>query len=335
MTFLRNQWYAAAWADEVQTQPIGRKILGEDIALYRTASGKAAAIGSVCPHRFAPLEYGVVVGENLKCKYHGLQFGPDGECNVIPAGVRSPNMRTTGYPVAERDSMIFVWIGDDDRVVDPPGTLDVGDAFGATVRGYLHVDAHYQLITDNLMDDAHATHLHTAFETEGHLLAPKPDVRAEGDKVFADTFIPDTSLIPAFSAFYDKPGKVDQWLSFMWDVPSSITITAGVMPPGHPREEGISTASVHMITPETETSSHYFWTFARNCKQQDDELSETMRATLARVFHTEDKWMLEGQQRMMRDTGFWDGKPILLPQDKAAIAIRRHLDSLVAAQERS
>ena len=90
-----------------------------------------------------------------------------------------------------------------------------------------------------------------------------------------------------------------------------------------------------MITPETETSSHYFWTFARNCKQDDDELSETMRATLARVFHTEDKWMLEGQQRMMRDTSFWDGKPILLPQDKAAIAIRRHLDSLVAAQEGS
>jgi vanillate O-demethylase monooxygenase subunit len=167
-------------------------------------------------------------------------------------------MRTTSYPVAERDSMIFVWIGDDDRVSDPPATLDVGDQYGATVRGYLHVDAHYQLITDNLMDDAHATHLHTAFETEGHLLAPKPDVRAEGDKVFADTFIPDTSLIPAFRAFYDKPGKVDQWLSFMWDVPSSITITAGVMPPGHPREDGISTASVHMITPETETSSHYF-----------------------------------------------------------------------------
>ena len=97
---------------------------------------KRAAIGSVCPHRFAPLEYGVVVGENLKCKYHGLQFGPDGECNVIPAGVRSPNMRTTAYPVAERDSMIFVWIGDDDRVVEAPGTLDVGDELDpATVTG--------------------------------------------------------------------------------------------------------------------------------------------------------------------------------------------------------
>ncbi len=171
MVFLRNQWYAAAWSYEVQEQPLGRKILGENIAVYRTESGKAAAIGSVCPHRFAPLEYGVVVGENLKCKYHGLQFGPDGDCNVIPAGVRSPNMRTTGYRVAERESMIWVWIGDDDRVVDPPDTLDVGDQYGDTVRGHLQIDAHYQLVTDNLMDDAHATHLHTAFQTEGHLLA--------------------------------------------------------------------------------------------------------------------------------------------------------------------
>ena len=60
-----------------------------------------------------------------------------------------------------------------------------------------------------------------------------------------------------------------------------------------------------------------------------------MRATLARVYQTEDKWMLEGQQRMMGDTSFWDSKPILLPQDKAAVAIRRHIDSLVAAQESS
>jgi phenylpropionate dioxygenase-like ring-hydroxylating dioxygenase large terminal subunit len=335
MVFLRNQWYAAAWSYEVQEEPLGRKILGEDVAIYRTESGKAAAIGSVCPHRFAPLEYGVVVGENLKCKYHGLQFGPDGGCNVIPAGVRSPNMRTTGYSVTERDSMIWLWIGDDDRVVDPPCTLDVGDHYGDTVRGHLQIDAHYQLVTDNLMDDAHATHLHTAFATEGHMLAPKPEVRSEGDAVFADTFIPDTTLIPAFRAFYDKPGNVDQWLSFKWEVPSSVTIKAGVMPPGHPREEGISTAACNIITPETETSSHYFWTFARNCKQDDDALSEMMRATLSRVYHTEDKWMLEGQQRRMGDTSFWDGKPILLPQDKAAIAIRRHIDSLVAAQESS
>jgi len=332
VAFLRNRWYVAAWSHEVQAEPLGRKILGEDIALYRTASGKAAAIDSVCPHRFAPLEYGVVIGENLKCRYHGLQFAPDGNCAVIPSGTRSPNMRTTGYRVAEGHGVIWLWFGDDDQVVDPPDIMDLGDKYGATIHGHLQIDAHYQLVVDNLMDDAHATHLHAVFETEGHLLAPTPEVRAEGDQVFADTFIPDTSLIPAFGKFYDKPGNVDQWLSFQWDAPSFVSLTAGVQPTGQPREEGISTKSVQMITPATETSSHYFWSLSRNCKLDDNELSETMHGILSNVFRTEDKWMLEGQQRMMGDASFWDNKPILLPQDKAAVAVRRRLDTLLAAQ---
>jgi phenylpropionate dioxygenase-like ring-hydroxylating dioxygenase large terminal subunit len=335
VAFLRNRWYVAAWSDEVQAEPLGRKVLGEDIALYRTDSGKAAAINSVCPHRMAPLEYGVVIGENLKCKYHGLQFAPDGGCAVIPSGVRSPNMRTKGYPVIERDGVIWVWIGDEGQIADSPDHFDLGGKFGGTIRGHLQIDAHYQLIVDNLMDDAHATHLHAAFETEGHLLAPKPEVRAEEDQVFADTFIGDTSLIPAFGPFYDKTGNVDQWLSFQWDAPSVVTLTAGVQPTGQPREAGISTKSVQMITPATETSSHYFWSLSRNCKLDDNALSEMMHGILSNIFRTEDKWMLEGQQRMMGDKPFWDNKPILLPQDKAAVAVRRRMDTLMAAQEGS
>ncbi len=332
MTFLKNRWYVVAWSEEVQGEPLGRKILGEDIALYRTESGKAAAINSVCPHRMAPLEFGVVVGENLKCRYHGLQFAPDGGCAVIPSGARSPNMRTKGYQVAERDGVIWMWFGEDDKVADSPDVMDLQGQYGATVRGHLQIDAHYQLVVDNLMDDAHAPHLHAVFATEGHLLAPKPDVRAEGDQVFADTVIEDTSLIPAFAMFYDKPGNVDQWLSFRWDAPSFVTLAAGVQPTGQPRTDGISTKSVQMITPATETSSHYFWSVSRNCKLDDDELSMTLHGILSNVFRTEDKWMLEGQQRMMGDQSFWDNKPVLLPQDKAAVAVRRRMDTLLAAQ---
>jgi phenylpropionate dioxygenase-like ring-hydroxylating dioxygenase large terminal subunit len=335
MSFLRNRWYMAAWSEEVQDEPLGRQILGEDIAIYRTASGKAAAVNSVCPHRMAPLEYGVVIGENLKCRYHGLQFAPDGSCAVIPSGTRSPNMRTKGYVVSERDGVIWVWSGDDDQVVDPPDIMDLRGEHGATIRGHLPIDAHYQLVVDNLMDDAHATHLHTAFETEAHLLAPTPQVRAEGDQVIADIEITDTSLVPAFKAFYDKPGKVDQWFKFQWDAPSFVTLAVGVQPVGRPREEGISTKAVQMITPATETSSHYFWSLSRDCKLDDDELSQKMHGMLSHVFRTEDKWMLEGQQRMMGDKSFWDNKPILLPQDKAAVAVRRRMDTLLAAQETS
>jgi phenylpropionate dioxygenase-like ring-hydroxylating dioxygenase large terminal subunit len=322
----------AAWSDEVHGEPIGRKILGDDIAIYRTESGKAAAVNSVCPHRMAPLEYGIVVGENLKCRYHGLEFAPDGGCVVIPSGHRSPNMRTKGYVISERDGVIWLWSGDEGQVVDPPDVMDLRGSHGATIRGHLAIDAHYQLVVDNLMDDAHATHLHAAFKTDAHLLGSNPEVRADGDQVFADITISDTPLVPAFSKFYDKPGNVDQWFNFRWDAPSFVTLAVGVQPVGAPRTEGISTKSVQMITPATETSSHYFWSLSRNCKLEDEELSKMMHGMLSNVFRTEDKWILEGQQRMMGDKSFWDNKPMLLPQDKAAVAVRRRMDTLMAAQ---
>ncbi|HUI62803.1 MAG TPA: Rieske 2Fe-2S domain-containing protein, partial [Steroidobacteraceae bacterium] len=74
MSFLRNAWYVAGWADEFSQQPFRRKILGEDMVLYRTGSGAPVAVSNRCPHRFAPLHLGRVDGESLACRYHGLAF---------------------------------------------------------------------------------------------------------------------------------------------------------------------------------------------------------------------------------------------------------------------
>jgi len=36
MAFLRNTWYCAAWADEVdETTQLGRMLLGEPVLIYR------------------------------------------------------------------------------------------------------------------------------------------------------------------------------------------------------------------------------------------------------------------------------------------------------------
>ena len=43
MAYLRNTWYVAAWSDEVGAKPLGRKILGEPMVLYRDAAGRVVA----------------------------------------------------------------------------------------------------------------------------------------------------------------------------------------------------------------------------------------------------------------------------------------------------
>src|SRR5947208_1649529 len=55
---LHNAWYIAAWADELGTQPVARRICNEPIVLFRDNQHRAAALTDRCCHRAAPLHLG-------------------------------------------------------------------------------------------------------------------------------------------------------------------------------------------------------------------------------------------------------------------------------------
>src|ERR1700685_74986 len=78
--YLRNAWYVAAWSDDLGDEKlIGRTILKQPIVFYRKADGHVAALDDRCPHRFAPLHMGKVIGgDRVQCPYHGLEFDPSG-----------------------------------------------------------------------------------------------------------------------------------------------------------------------------------------------------------------------------------------------------------------
>jgi phenylpropionate dioxygenase-like ring-hydroxylating dioxygenase large terminal subunit len=53
-TYLRNNWYQAAWASELGDGPLACTLLDEPIVFFRTGA-RIAALQDRCPHRFAPL----------------------------------------------------------------------------------------------------------------------------------------------------------------------------------------------------------------------------------------------------------------------------------------
>lgn len=73
MSFLRNGWYVAAWADELNSGTLARTIIG-DAVLFWHAEGALFAVADRCPHRLAPLHMGRVDGPTVRCGYHGLEF---------------------------------------------------------------------------------------------------------------------------------------------------------------------------------------------------------------------------------------------------------------------
>ena len=164
MSWLRNAWYQAGWGEElIVGEPLARTILNEPILIWRAGGGEIAALLDRCPHRFAPLSAGRIERDRVTCGYHGLSFGSNGARVHNPHGAVTSAMRVRAFPVEERHSAIWIWMGDADKA-DPAGIPDLSfideTPESARLRIYLPTRANYQLIVDNIMDLSHADYLH-------------------------------------------------------------------------------------------------------------------------------------------------------------------------------
>ena len=156
-TFAHDQWYVAAFGSEIGAGLFARTVLGEPIVFYRTGSGAVAALSDRCVHRRYPLSLGHLDGERLVCGYHGFTYQPDGRCVAVPGQTRVPRTaRVPPYPVVERDSFVWVWIGDP-ALADPaavPRAPWLADPRYATVCGMEPLAARWELLVDNLLDSS-------------------------------------------------------------------------------------------------------------------------------------------------------------------------------------
>ncbi|MGF6905408.1 Rieske 2Fe-2S domain-containing protein [Paraburkholderia sp. GAS348] len=98
-----NQWYVAAWSNEVTREPMERMLLDETVVMYRNPAGEPIAVAGKCLHRGYPLSKGLLIGDEIECGYHGLRFQPNGACSLIPSqNVIPKGCKIKAYPVAGR-----------------------------------------------------------------------------------------------------------------------------------------------------------------------------------------------------------------------------------------
>jgi vanillate O-demethylase monooxygenase subunit len=163
--FLRNCWYAAGWSRDFATAALtGVTILNEPVVIYRTRDGEAVALQDRCCHRFAPLSMGRIEGDDLRCMYHGLKFAPSGKCIEIPGQAKIPPQACVrNYPIIDRHSIAWIWMGDAARADEAliPNFVGVDDPTWAMKPGRMDYNANYVLINDNLLDLSHLAFLHS------------------------------------------------------------------------------------------------------------------------------------------------------------------------------
>jgi len=337
--WLRNCWQVAAFTHEViGGQLLARRICDDPLVIYRGSDGRPVALEDKCPHRFAQLSKGALIGDVLRCGYHGLCFDTQGRCVQVPGQAHIPSKaRVRAYPVAERYRLVWVWMGDPERA-DPALVPDVhwlDDPKWVASEGYHRIEANYRLLNDNLLDLSHETYVHT--RTIGHeAVAESPiAIKVEERAVRIDKEMPGCTP-PPFYQFLGRlkaSDRIDRWQRTVYQPPGYVVIDVGVQPldapPGSNRVEG---RVINLMTPETATSTHYFWAFARNFRLDEPGVTEFLRANVGRTFD-EDKDMLESQQRNIGDVA----EPVFsiaVKADAGPTQGRRLLASLIEAEAR-
>ncbi len=342
--FPKNTWYVACTPDEIDEKPLGRKICGESIVFYRGAQGQVAALDDFCPHRGAPLSLGTVTEGKLVCGYHGLEMGCDGKTIAMPGQrVRGfPAIRS--YPVVERHGFIWVWTGDaalaDESKIKHLEWHDNPDwAYGG---GLFHIACDYRLMIDNLMDLTHETYVHATSIGQKEIDEVPCKTTVEGDQVITSRFMENITAPPFWKMALrgnnladDVP--VDRWQICRFTPPSNVMIEVGVAHVGKggydasPEHKAYSVV-VDFITPETETSIHYFWGMARKFNPKDTQLTAQIREGQGRIF-TEDLEVLELQQRNL--SAHPERKLLKLNIDTGGVQARRMLDKMIERERQA
>lgn len=338
MSFLRNAWYMAAWADEVTDRPLARTFLDEPVVLFRDTEGAPKALLDRCPHRFAPLSMGRVTDGAIACAYHGLHFAGSGVCVFNPHGPVTRSLAVRSFPIAEAHRALWIWPGDP-ALADPAAIRDLSFLAEAPAtafnKGYILGSGHYQLFVDNILDLSHTDFLHPDTLGGGSITRTPAKIEERPDGTIAVAWHPMNEVPVPLAADRLPPGveRVDSWTEVEWTAPGVLRLVSGAVPTGTPRSNGGSSINVHIMTPETARTTHYFFASTRDFRLDDAELNEATRITRARIFATEDEPMIAAQQARIGDRDFWSMHPALLKIDKGAVLVRRRMDALIAAEQ--
>jgi vanillate O-demethylase monooxygenase subunit len=282
---------------------------------------------------------GKLIGNTVKCPYHGLEFDPTGKCVKIPSQDFIPgSAKVKSYPIVEKNHWLWIWMGDpakaDPSLVEDFHWLD--DPKWRFGGNYLHVESNYLLLVENLLDTTHLPFLHPTTLGTDAFARSEFEVKREGDRITVARYLMNELPAPFHKQMGGFPEgmKVDRWQVTHYGPPSFVKLDIGSAEVGTPirqgeRGKGVNMWNLNAITPETEKTAHYFFAQAYNFKLDEEWIGPMLAKQITDIF-MDDMAMVKAQQKNM-DLG---PVPVVnLGQDKAWVAMRQIVERL-AREER-
>lgn len=328
--FIFNEWYVAAFSDEVGRSLLKRTLLGKRLVLFRTGEGKPVAMDDRCVHRSYPLSAGQLDGDTVVCGYHGLRYDQNGDCIEAPAVAKCPkNIGVRTYPLAERGPVLWIWMGDpalaDESAIAALPWMQ--DSAWAGAKGYYDLKSSYVYLHENLLDTSHLSYMHAnTIGSPDYVKAPTTSEIGEGRFALVRTVSP-TKLPPVWA----KPTGLEgvptasrivrnEFLSpALYEVTTRLYDSA--LPEGDRPEFLIKVA--HMASPATHNSTHYFIYLGRDFAQDDAAATQFMATNFFKAFD-EDVAGLSLLEEVIAEQGE-ELYEISIGSDALGVAMRRYL----------
>ena len=186
-------------------------------------------------------------------------------------------------------------------------------------------------MVDNLLDLTHLAFVHDT--TIGNLALAehaKVQVTRAPNNVVVTRWIIDQEPPPTFKKVGGFTGNVDRWQIIDFVPPAFLRLDVGATPTGTGAPEGkrvggIGMRNLNAITPETETTSHYFWGQAHDFDVKNAETTEKIFQQIKTAF-LEDVSVFSAQQRNLNMIA--NPPQVDINADAGTIAARRILSRL-------
>jgi vanillate O-demethylase monooxygenase subunit len=248
---------------------------------------------------------------------------------VVPPGAR---VRT--FPVVDKYKLLWIWMGASE-LADPsliPDVHWIDDPAWVPSTGYHRMEADFRLITDNLLDLSHEAYVHQRTIGNDAVADEPARVAVEQERlIHADRDMLNILPPPFFERIMDYKGRINRWQSAIYMPPGTHMTEAGVYPVETSSSKAFVGRVLHLLTPETPTSTHYFWAMNRNYRLEDAQMTEFIRTAVAHTFD-EDKVVLELQMQAILKEQPAHLPSVALRADAAPIRARRLLARLIDAE---
>lgn len=311
---LRRFWHPVALSESVEVKAaIPLKIMGEELTLYRGASGDAHLVGGRCAHRRTLLHTGWVDGEEIRCIYHGWQFNGQGACVRRPAECDTgmPRTRIASYPVREYQGLVFAYMGEGEPPpFDLPRKLQTERDGALIAHGMERWDNNWFQQVENSLDAVHVSFVHQALTVGPFgqaVTAAIPELsyeetsagirqiarRANGNVRESDWTFPNNNHITV-------PGLTpeDPWIDvFVWMVPNDDLNTTRFMiycqPPGASEASRMRFRQYFQKYGKYDPAAHHDELFSSRVWKNPDDIFVGLTAA-------QDYLSIRGQERITR-----------------------------------